>query len=283
MNITIRPGIEGDALACGRVCFRAFLALADRHGFPPFYPTLKYTVSTIREKLTDLNFYGVVAESKGRIVGSSFLDERSDVAALGPVSVESDVASTQVRQMFFEDAINRSEEMGRTTLRTIEESYDSRTVRQAERLGFETSEALVLMSGIVSSLRLAGDTVRTAKESDLDVCREISKEFFGYDRSTEILDAIRKTKASVVVRNGAVRGYTTGLSLTGHSVAATNDDLMALIASTGKKQVNFLLPTQNSPLLGWCMENGLQLAMPVSLLTFGTCEVPTGAYLHSGF
>lgn len=283
MKITIRPGIEGDALACGGVCFRAFLALADRHGFPPFYPTLEYTVSTIREKLTDLNFYSVVAESEGRIVGSSFLDERSGVAALGPVSVEPDIASTQVRQMFFEDAIKRSEEMGHTTLRTIEESYDSRTVRQAERLGFETSEALGLMSGIVSGVRLAGDIVRTAKESDLDVCREISKEFFGYDRSAEIFGAIRKSKANVVIRNGVVRGYTTGLSLTGHSAAVTNDDLMALIASTRKKHINFLLPIQNSPLLGWCLENGLQFAMPVSLLTFGTYAVPTGAYLHSGF
>ena len=93
----------------------------------------------------------------------------------------------------------------------------------------------------------------------------------------------RKTKASVVIRNGVVRGYTTGLNLTVHSVARTNDDLKGLIATAGKKHINFLLPVRNIELLEWCLENGFRLAMPVSLLTVGMYQVPKGAYLHSGF
>lgn len=275
--------MQGDALACGEVCFRAFLALAERHDFPPFYPTLEHTISMIREKLTDLNFYAVVAESEGRIVGSSFLDERSEVAALGPVSVDPSVPSAQIRQMFLEDAIRRVEEMGHVGLRAVEESFDSGTITQAARLGFKTSEALGLMSGTISSFRFDGYAARAAKENDLNACKKISVEFLRYDRSSEILDAIRKTKASVVIRNGVVRGYTTGLNLTGHSVARTNDDLKALIATAGKKHINFLLPVRNIELLEWCLENGFRLAMPVSLLTVGMYQVPKGAYLHSGF
>jgi hypothetical protein len=37
--------------------------------------------------LSHPGFYSVVAEMDGRIVGSNFLDERSTIAGLGPITV----------------------------------------------------------------------------------------------------------------------------------------------------------------------------------------------------
>ena len=42
----------------------------------------------VRMLLSKPGFYGVVGEADGRIVGGSFLDERSTIAGIGPVSVD---------------------------------------------------------------------------------------------------------------------------------------------------------------------------------------------------
>ena len=39
IELTLRPGRPEDALACGRICYEAFGAIADRHNFPRDFPS----------------------------------------------------------------------------------------------------------------------------------------------------------------------------------------------------------------------------------------------------
>src|SRR2546425_3342942 len=44
-SLVLRPGTAGDAEACGRVCYEAFRTLAERHGFPPDFPSATHAAA----------------------------------------------------------------------------------------------------------------------------------------------------------------------------------------------------------------------------------------------
>ena len=73
----------------------------------------------------------------------------------------------------------------------------------------------------------------------------------GHDRDGEVRDAIAQGTARVVERHGRITGYTTGVALFGHTIAETNDDLVALIGAAEEfGSPGFLVPMPNTELLG---------------------------------
>jgi hypothetical protein len=65
-------------------------------------------------------------------------------------------------------------------------------------------------------------------------------------------------------------------------VADSNQGLKALIGSaSGFGGGGFLLPTRNSELFGWALQNGLRLVHQMNLMTTGLYNEPAGAYLPS--
>lgn len=42
-----------------------------------------------------------------------------------------------------------------------------------------------------------------------------------------------------------------------------------------------LVPTRNAALFRWCLENGLRVVQPMTLMTIGLYNEPAGAYLPS--
>jgi len=68
----------------------------------------------------------------------------------------------------------------------------------------------------------------------------------------------------------------------GHSVAENNEGLQALIAaSEAFAGPGFLLPTRNTELFRWCLNHGLRVVEPMTLMSFGLYQTPTGAFLPS--
>ena len=88
MSIILRPGTATDAPSCGTICYEAFKAIGMAHNFPPDFPSVEVASGVMSMLLTHPRFYSVVAESEGRIVGSNFLDERSSIAGVGPITVD---------------------------------------------------------------------------------------------------------------------------------------------------------------------------------------------------
>jgi hypothetical protein len=43
----------------------------------------------------------------------------------------------------------------------------------------------------------------------------------------------------------------------------------------------FLVPTRNGGLMRWCLNNGLRIVQPMTLMTMGLYNEPAGAYLPS--
>jgi hypothetical protein len=95
-------------------------------------------------------------------------------------------------------------------------------------------------------------------------------------------DALRPGHAVVVERAGRITGYTSAIAFFGHTVGETNDDVKALIgAAPAFGGPGFLVPTRNGELMRWCLNKGLRIVQPMTLMTIGLYNEPAGAYLPS--
>jgi hypothetical protein len=93
---------------------------------------------------------------------------------------------------------------------------------------------------------------------------------------------VYKRTATVVEYDNRIAGYATEIGFFGHAVGESNENLQALIgAATSFTGQGFLLPTRNSQLFRWCLQEGLRIVQPMTLMSFGCYEQPTGTFLPS--
>ena len=138
------------------------------------------------------------------------------------------------------------------------------------------------MQGAPLDLQISGYAVRKAVEADLQACDRVCFKVHGLDRSAEVLDAIKEGTATVVEHDGDVTAYATVVGFFGHTVGETNDGLKSLIgAATVFAGPGFLLPMRNWELFRWCLDNGLRVVEPMTLMSVGLYNEPVGAFLPS--
>jgi predicted N-acetyltransferase YhbS len=282
MNVTLRAATAADAQRCGTICYEAFKTIAEQHNFPPDFPSPEVATGLLGGLLAHPGFYGVVAEMDGRVVGSNFLDERSVVSGIGPITVDPAVQNRAVGRQLMQHALDRVTLRRAPGVRLLQAAYHNRSLCLYTRLGFVTREPISTMQGPPLALQIAGYKVRHATEQDLDACNEVCVRVHGHDRSRELLDAIQQKTATVVEHAGRVTGYATQVAFFGHAVGETNTELKALIgAAPAFPGPGFLLPTRNWELFRWCLDHGLRVVHPMTLMSIGVYNEPSGAFLPS--
>jgi predicted N-acetyltransferase YhbS len=282
MNVTLRPGTVEDAPRCGVICYDAFRTIAEQHNFPPDFPSAPAAAQVMAELLAHPGFHAVVAESDGRVVGSNFLDERSTVAGVGPITVDPTVQDRAVGRQLMQHVLERATQRGFPAVRLIQAAYHNRSLSLYARLGFVAREPLSTMQGAPLAVQIPGYTVRPATERDLDACNQLCVRVHGHDRRGELRDALQHGTASVVEHGARITGYTTSIAFFGHAVGETNEALKALIgAAPAFPGPGFLLPTRNAELFRWCLDHGLRVVQPMTLMTTGLYSEPAGAFLPS--
>ena len=281
-SITVRRAKIEDAPVCGRVCYDAFYKISTDHGFPPDFSSPEVAVGLLSENFSHPGFYCVVAESDGCIVGSNCLDERSVIAGLGPITVEPNNQNRGVGRKLMDAVLVRAREHNFPGVRLLQSAFHNRSLALYSRLGFDAREPVSVMQGPPLQKRVEGCSVRPAKVSDVENCQGVCMQVHGHDRAGELADAIKDGTAMVVERGERITGYTTVMAFFGHAVAETNLDLQALIASAEAfAGPGIIVPTRNSSLFRWCLENGLRVVQPMTLMSSGLYNEPAGAYLPS--
>jgi GNAT superfamily N-acetyltransferase len=280
--VVVRRAIPEDAAACGQVCFDAFYKISTDHGFPPDFPSPEVATGLLSMMFSHPGFYCLVAESEGRMVGSNCLDERSAIAGVGPITVEPTFQNCGVGRTLMEAVLARARERNFPGIRLVQMAFHNRSLALYSRLGFDAREPVSVMQGPPLRKQIEGCPVRPALVSDDEDCKRVCRQVHGHDRAGELADAIKGGTAVVVERHERVTGYATALAFFGHAVAETNLDLQALIASAEAfAGPGILVPTRNSELFRWCLENGLRVVQPLTLMTSGLYNEPAGAYLPS--
>lgn len=284
MSIRLREGRIEDAKICGPICYTAFKSIADQHNFPPDFPSPEIATGLLSEILAHPDFYGVVAEFEGRIVGSNFVDERSMIAGIGPITVDPAVQNRAVGRELMQHVLERIDRRGFPGCRLVQTAYHNRSLSLYAKLGFVTREPLSNLQGSPLGVHIPGYSVRAATKDDLGACAQVCQRVYGHDRSGELGDAMKQGTATVVESGGRITGYATALAFFGHAVGETNDALKALIgAAPAFPGPGFLVPTRNGELFRWCLAQGLRVVQPMTLMSVGLYHEPEGAFLPSIF
>lgn len=280
--VHIRQAVPEDAEVGGRICFEAFSDINNQHRFPPDLPSADAGVGLLRMMFSHPGVYSVVAEAGGQIVGSNCLDERSVIAGVGPITVAPSAQNKNVGRLLMEAVLQRARERGFTGVRLLQAAFHNRSLSLYTKLGFDAREPVSVMQGPAIRRPMDGWNVRPAEEADIPDANRVCERVHGHDRAGELKDAVAQKTAVVVERDGRITGYASSLGFFGHTVGESNLDMQALIsAADGFRGPGILVPTRNSALFRWCLENGLRVIYPMTLMTAGLYNEPQGAYLPS--
>lgn len=281
-ELNLREGHIDDAQTLGRICFEAFASIADAHSFPRDFPSPDVAAGLMSMMLSRPDIYSVVAEEGGRVLGSNFLWESDEVAGVGPITVDPNVQNSKVGRALMNDVLRHADEKGTYSVRLVQAAYHNRSLSLYTKLGFDTVEPLSCIQGTPVKIAIEGHRVRPATKDDLAGMDALTMRVHGHTRHNEVAGAIERGTAMIVRRGGRVSGYTTAVGFFGHTVGESNDDVKALIgAATEFEGPGFLLPTRNGELLRWCLEQGLRIVQPLTLMSRGIYQEPRGAFIPS--
>lgn len=281
-SLSVRRAKAADAELCGRICFEAFSKVAAENNFPPEFPAPEIAKGILSMMFSHPAFFCVVAEQDGKLIGSNCLDERTPIAGVGPITIDPAVQNRAAGRQLMLAVMSRATERKLAGIRLVQAAYHNRSLSLYAKLGFVVREPLACMQGPAVQKTVPGYRVRPAQAVDLAACNDLCLQVHGHHREGELKDAIQQGTAVVAESNGRVRAYATSVAYFGHAVGETNQDLQALIAAAKEFQgPGILVPTRNAGLFRWCLENGLRVVQPMTLMTIGLYNEPAGAYLPS--
>ncbi|MGA8087042.1 MAG: GNAT family N-acetyltransferase [Terracidiphilus sp.] len=281
-DVVIRPATSQDVPVCADICYRAFSAINAAHNFPSDVPVPEVAVGIITSCFSAPGLYCIVAENNGRILGSNCLDQRSIIHGVGPITVDPDTQNHGVGRKLMQAVLERSREHDPAGIRLVQAAFHNRSLSLYASLGFDIREPLSVMQGRAPERSVPGCTVRPATTSDLSACNALSHRVHGFDRGTELAQAVQRGGSLVVERDGRITAYASHLAFFGHATAESNADLQALICSVESfGGPGILVPSRNAELFRWCLSNGLRVVEPMTLMSMGLYNEPAGAFLPS--
>ena len=282
-EVAIREVAAGDVEACAQVLFDAFGAIHDHHRFPRDFPALEAATGLMEAWIPHPSVWGVVAERNGRIVGSNFLDERSPIRGVGPITVDPEGQNAGVGRLLMEAVLERGE--GAPGIRLLQDGFHMRSLSLYASLGFDVKEPVVVVSGSPSRGPVEGVEVRALEEDDLDECEALCRQVHGFERTNELRDAIQAFKPFVAVRDGRVTAYASSIVFwpMNHGVAESAEDMQALLlgaAAAVDEPIAFLAPLR-SGLFNWSLGAGLRAVKPMNVMALGEYQEPRGSWFPS--
>jgi predicted N-acetyltransferase YhbS len=281
-TLMIRRATPADAEVCGRICFDAFAMLANKHNFPPDFPNPDIPIHVLSTMFSHPSFFCVVAEQGGKIVGSNCLDERTPIAGVGPITIDPSSQNRSAGRQLMQAVMTRAAAREFAGVRLVQAAYHNRSLSLYAKLGFVVREPLACMQGAAIQKTPVGYHVRSAQPSDISACNDLCTRVHGYERGGELRDAIQQGTAVVAESEGRIKAYASSVAFFGHAVGESNQGLLALIASAPEFQgPGILVPTRNAGLFRWCLESGLRVVQPMTLMTIGLYNEPAGAFLPS--
>jgi len=281
-NISLRPGRADEAAELGQICYDAFTTISNKHNFPPDFPSSDVATGFISMMLSQPSIYSVVAEKDGSVAGSNFIWLGDEAAGIGPITIDPEVQNSTIGRQLMANVIEHAEAKGFSSIRLVQAAFHNRSLALYTKLGFNTVEPLSVMQGPAIGKEIDGLNVRKMEERDIDNADSVCRDVYGLSRKNEIAGAVQLGTGTVVEKDGQMTGYSTGVAFFGHTVGRTNGDLKALIAAAPEfGGPGFLLPTRNGEVMRWCLENGLRVVQPMTLMCRGDYSEPRGAFIPS--
>jgi predicted N-acetyltransferase YhbS len=283
----IRPVTTADAENVGRIMYKAFCGIADRHNFPCDFPTLEAAMRMAAMCAENPSVTGFVAENgNGDFLGSNFLWRHNSIAGVGPITVDPEAQAQGVGKSLMRAVIEAGKDA--PGIRLVQDSFNTASMPLYAGLGFEVVEPLVIMQGVPAggNSMLPGTKVRPIAEKDLAACGELCEKVHGFDRTNELRETAKIFPSFFAERENRIVAYAAAPNFwqLNHAVAENAEDMRNLLAGAAKitkQPLAFLLPTRQSELFRWCLAQKLRVIKPMTLMAMGEYQKPCGAFLPS--
>jgi predicted N-acetyltransferase YhbS len=282
MSLTVRPIERNDAESCGKIGYEAHKAISSAHGYPSEQPSEEFAIGLIRTLLGNPNSWGVLAELKGKVLGSIFLHRfpPSPVAVIGPLTVHP-YAEGGIGRRLMDAALTQARKQNHDQIRLVQSPSHIRSFVLYIKCGFVLREPLFLLQGQPLNTGTAG--IRLVRDdADISACNELCKLAHGFSREMELRNAKDQGVAIMIEQDGAITGYAAGIGILCHAVAKSNEDLKTLIANASTVLgPGFFVPGRNYEIIKWLLDNGFQIGWPANLMTIGHYQEPLMPFLPS--
>lgn len=159
MHFNLRPGHLADAEAGGLICYEAFKMISGQHNLPPDFPSSEVACGLFSSLLSRPDVYSVVAESGGRIVGSSFLWEDAAIAGIGPLTIAPDVQNSTLGRRLMEDILARARQKRFAGMRLVQAGDENACNRLCQNVhGHDRGQELrqAIQQGTATIVKHAG-------------------------------------------------------------------------------------------------------------------------------
>ena len=286
MTAKLRPAVDADAGECGRIIHAAFKDVDERHAFTPGFSSEEHATNVARLFIGLASIHSIVAEDEGRLLGAVFLDQGDPIKSIGLIAVDPASQRRGVGRQLMQAALDHAGDA--RGVRLIQAAFNTHAMGLYASLGFEVKEPIVSMIGQPRSLPPAGVTTRPITSTDLESCAALCRRIHGVDRTVSLQDAVNLFTPTALLRDGRIVAYSYivyGGSLA-WGVAETHEDLEALLLVLGASApapLRFNVPTRDTRFFRWCLEQGMRIDRPLTLMARGWYQEPRGPYFPSGF
>ena len=124
----IREAAVADGAECGRIVYAAFAAIANQHHFPPDFPSVAVATDAASMLIAHPGVHGLVAEEDGRIVGSNFMDQRSPIGGIGPITVDPVAQNRSIGRSLMQAMLDYAMARDLAGIRLVQTAYHNRSL-----------------------------------------------------------------------------------------------------------------------------------------------------------
>ena len=281
-----RPVTNADAENVGRIIYKAFCGIADRHNFPHDFPAPEAAQQMAAMCVNHPQIIGFVAENgDGEFLGSNFLWKQNEIAGVGPITVDPDKQAKGIGRSLMLAVLEAGKDA--PGIRLVQDAFNTTSMSLYSDLGFNVVEPLVIMQGIPTGESSASETrVRRLEEKDFDACGALCEKVHGFSRVNELKQFAQMLPAFVAECADKIVAYASAPNMwqMNHAVAETVEDMENLLTGAAKlsgQPLSFLLPTRHAELFRRCLAHKLRVVKPLTLMAMGKYQEPKGAFLPS--
>lgn len=201
----IRDMARTDTDLVGEVLFRAFNAVAERHGYPPKLLSMREAAAWAGTIARHGPHVLVVAQQESRIAGICCLHPRGEHGGIGPVAVDPAFQGRGIGKAMMQAVLDRAP--GLASVRLYQEAYNSASFALYYAMGFLPVADLVDMTAApeTGGEGPAGE-IGEASKDDLDACLNYDGPRSRYDRRPDLAFFLRWGKIFVSRKNGRICG-----------------------------------------------------------------------------
>ena len=288
MSVIIRAPKISDIKPCGRILYEAFKNINERHGYKNIeVPNPESGSQLAAFCIKNPLFFGVVAELDGKVVGSTFTDERNkEICGYSSISVDTSVQGKGIGCRLVNAALERSRSRGSKCIRFLQHTFNRHSLGLYTSLGFEVKELVVLLASKLRERGLGDIEIREMTDGDLNECSALCEKVYGFGRTRELRDSLHLFNPFVALRDGNITAYVSSPDTwcQNHGVAETDNDMIALlqgIRSETTKPLYIFVPARRTGLFRKFLNMGWRVVKPFTLMAMGDYNEPIGCYLSS--